>query len=176
MGVSHLTVPSLCASDCAFSAIFFVAFSWNTSSLHLLGAQRKITVRFLDPKSGKPIRKMWVGVTQYKGRPPKGPIPADYRLAFTSAKTDRNGEVAVRLHNLSQRLSRSMRICGTAALLSPRVKSLRRASCWTIPRKEHRKATGSIARVALASNPAPSWTGVARLRPQQGSDPRLSRV
>jgi hypothetical protein len=58
-----------------------------------------VRIRFLDPTSRKPIRKMWVAVTQYKDKPPPGPIPAEYFLAFTSVKTDRNGEVEVQLHD-----------------------------------------------------------------------------
>jgi hypothetical protein len=56
-----------------------------------------IRIRFLDPTSGKPIRKMWVAVSQYKDKPAAGPVPAGYRVAFTSVKTDRNGEVVVQL-------------------------------------------------------------------------------
>ncbi len=57
-----------------------------------------VRIRFLDPTSGKPIRKMWVAVSQYKDKPASGPMPAEYRLAFTSVKTDSNGEVEVQLH------------------------------------------------------------------------------
>ena len=42
---------------------------------------------------------MWVAVTQYMGKPPKGPMPAEYRVSFLSAKTDQNGEVIVGLHD-----------------------------------------------------------------------------
>jgi len=62
-------------------------------------AQKQIAVRFLDPKSGKPIRKMMVWVTQYKGNLPKGPIPLCYELAHAKIKTDEKGEVLVTLHD-----------------------------------------------------------------------------
>jgi hypothetical protein len=61
--------------------------------------ERSIVVRFVDPRSGKPIRNMWVGVTQFKSDVPKGPIPAEYVLSTLSAKTDQNGAVFVTLHD-----------------------------------------------------------------------------
>jgi len=76
-----------------------VVFSSCLFPLPLFGAQQQVTLRFLDPKSCKPIRKMWVDITQYKGNPPKGPIPAEYVLSALSVQTDRNGEVAAILRD-----------------------------------------------------------------------------
>lgn len=42
---------------------------------------------------------MWVTVSQYKGNPPKGPIPAGYLVSTVSVQTDRNGEVLAILHD-----------------------------------------------------------------------------
>lgn len=89
-------------SDC-WVAILIVAFVAVLFSClcpaDVFGAERKITLRFLDPKSGTPIRKMWVNVFQYKGNPPKGPVPAEYVMSSLSLRTDRNGEIAATLHN-----------------------------------------------------------------------------
>jgi hypothetical protein len=62
-------------------------------------AQQEIKVRFLDPRSGKPLRKMWVSVIQYKNNPPKGPVSAEYVVSTQSVRTDRNGEVTAILHD-----------------------------------------------------------------------------
>ena len=78
-------------------AALFVAFPLCLFPLHIFGAQKQITVRFLDPKSGKPIRGMWVSVSQYKGDLPKGPIPAEYVVSTLNVQTDQNGEVAATL-------------------------------------------------------------------------------
>jgi hypothetical protein len=67
--------------------------------MQLFGAGQQVTIRFLNPKSGKPIRKIWISVVQYKGSPPKGPIPADYVVSTVNARTDRNGEVTATLHD-----------------------------------------------------------------------------
>lgn len=75
-----------------------VALPLCVTPMYIFGAEKQITVRFLDPKSGKPIRKMWVNVTQYSGNPPKGPIPAEYIVASSSARTDKHGEVVAVLH------------------------------------------------------------------------------
>lgn len=83
--------------------LIFIAALWQFAmGVCPLSGQQKVTVRFLDPKSGTPICKMWVGVTQYKGNlpnGPKGPIPVEYVLAHFNAQTNENGEVAVTLHD-----------------------------------------------------------------------------
>lgn len=61
--------------------------------------ERSITVRFLDPQSGKPIRKMWVDVPQYSGKPAKGPMTAEYVVSDLNLRTDQNGEILVALHD-----------------------------------------------------------------------------
>ena len=68
-------------------------------ALSPLLAQKHITVRFLDPKSGKPIHKLRVWVYQYKGNLPKGPIPLRYELAHAKSLTDEKGEALVTLHD-----------------------------------------------------------------------------
>jgi hypothetical protein len=78
---------------------FAVAIPLCMSPMNLLGEQRRVTARFLDPRSGKPIRKMWVWVTLYKGNPPKGPIPAEYVVSRQNVRTDVNGEVVAVLHD-----------------------------------------------------------------------------
>lgn len=59
--------------------------------------RQRVTVRFLDPRSGKPIRKMWVGVTQWKDEPPKEESNVPYILGNTNAQTNRSGEVVFTL-------------------------------------------------------------------------------
>lgn len=93
-----LELTSGCRARALIVAFVVISSSWLVP-LHLFAADRQITVRFLDPKSAKPIRKMWVGVTQYKGDPPKGPIPAEYRVSYLNSKTDQNGEIVVALHD-----------------------------------------------------------------------------
>ncbi len=61
-------------------------------------SSNEITIRFVEPKTGEPLRKMWVGLTQYKDHPPKGPIPAKFVLATSQRQTDANGKVAFCLH------------------------------------------------------------------------------
>jgi hypothetical protein len=78
-------------------AAFFVTFPLCLFPLHLFGAQKQITVRFLDSASGKPIRKMWVTVSQYKGDLPNGPIPASNVVSKLSGRTDQKGEISATL-------------------------------------------------------------------------------
>lgn len=67
------------------------------TSCPLWSAPRQVTVRFVDPKSGKPLRNLWVLVDQWKGKPAKGPMTDKYFVSDTRARTDRNGEVVVDL-------------------------------------------------------------------------------
>ncbi len=62
-------------------------------SVHIFAAGSRITVRFIDPESGKPIRNMWITLTQYKGDPPATFIPSKYVLSNSRARTDSQGEV-----------------------------------------------------------------------------------
>jgi len=90
-----LPVKSLCRRQCITAVLIFAALF-----LPLRAAQAaSIKIRFLDPSSGKPLRKMWVAISQLKDDPPAGPVPAEYCVAFTSLKTDSNGEVEVQLHD-----------------------------------------------------------------------------
>jgi hypothetical protein len=80
-------------------AIAVTAFLAALPSLDLFASQSQVKVRFLDPRSGKPLSKMWVTLTQYKGKPAAGPITADYVVSNTIAQTDQNGEISVTLHD-----------------------------------------------------------------------------
>lgn len=78
------------------AVILGAGFTWARAQEPSNGGQQ-ITVRFINPKSGKPLRKMWVGVTQWKGEPPKGESNVPYILGSTNAQTNRNGEVVFML-------------------------------------------------------------------------------
>jgi hypothetical protein len=62
-------------------------------------AQQKIAVRFLDFKSGRPMRNLNVTVTAFNDYGPRTSV-ADKTIVFrTSMKTDKDGEVSVRFPN-----------------------------------------------------------------------------
>ena len=77
--------------------IFALALSsWMVPALPLL-AQQELRVRFLDPRSEKPIRKLWVGVVQWNGMSPDEPILAKNVVSDLNTRTDQNGTVVVKL-------------------------------------------------------------------------------
>lgn len=88
-----LRVPSPLAAFVVLSFIVFPLLAGPQEGR----ARRQVTVRFITPKSGKPIRKIWVGVTQWKDKPPKDAGTARYVLADTNAQTNRDGEVVFTL-------------------------------------------------------------------------------
>ena len=90
-----LAVKSLVKRQCIKAVLIFAALCLPALAV----PAASIKIRFLDPSSGKPIRKMWVAISQLKDDPPAGPVPAEYCVAFTSLKTDSNGEVEVQLHD-----------------------------------------------------------------------------
>lgn len=60
-------------------------------------AQREVSIRFLDFESGKPIKKLGVMITGYKGDPSHGKAADSTILFSVSKKTDQDGRVVVQL-------------------------------------------------------------------------------
>jgi hypothetical protein len=97
-GPGVIALRCLCAA--ALGLMFLAAFSSARGQQPARTAQW-VTVRFLSPKSGKPIRKMSVTVTQWRDVPPPPSEGSDmpYFLGDKNAQTNRNGEVRFRLND-----------------------------------------------------------------------------
>lgn len=78
----------------AFLTVFFLAIVPLLTGQQLPKAVQHVTVRFINPKSGKPIRGMWADFSQFEAKPTR---ESDHLFSNRAAQTNRDGEVVFTL-------------------------------------------------------------------------------